>query len=190
MTKYHKSLVEMSKTIKFPSIFSFSAKQEKSIFFFTAAVFITALVLFSLFTQKTEANLSSDIMNDIFGKERLTFLEKNTLIPMSGLVGPEFKVIRKIPVVITAYSSTPEETDSTPFITAAGTQVRNGIVANNYFPFGTKIKIPELYGEKIFTVEDRMSWKKGNYQFDIWFPSHQEAEKFGAERTYIEIVEG
>ena len=28
-----------------------------------------------------------------------------------------------------------------------------------------------------------------NYGVDIWFPSHQEAENFGAKRTYIEILE-
>ena len=92
-------------------------------------------------------------------------------------------------MIVTAYSSTPFETDSDPFITAAGTQVRDGIIANNLLPFGTKIRLPELYGEKVFIVEDRMSWKKGPYHFDIWFPSHWEAKKFGAQRTYLEILE-
>jgi len=114
-------------------------------------------------------------------------VHENSLLPSSPL--PEPKVVKTIKVIITAYSSTPEETDSTPFITAANTAVRDGIIANNLLPFGTKVRIPELYGDKVFTVEDRMSSKKGYYHFDIWFPSHQEAEKFGAKLTHIEVLE-
>lgn len=92
-------------------------------------------------------------------------------------------------MVATAYSSTPEETDGDPFITAASTAVRDGIVANNLFPIGTKIRIPALYGDKVFVVEDRMSKKKGYYHIDIWFPSHAAAENFGAKLLYVEILE-
>ncbi|MDP3003980.1 MAG: hypothetical protein Q8N43_00505, partial [Candidatus Azambacteria bacterium] len=35
-------------------------------------------------------------------------------------------------VVLTAYSSTPDQTDDTPFITASNTRVRDGIVAANF----------------------------------------------------------
>lgn len=95
---------------------------------------------------------------------------------------------QKINVVITAYSSTVWETDDTPYITASGTYVRDGIVANNLLPLGTKIKIPEIFGDKIFVVEDRMNSRKSYYHIDIWFPSYQEALNFGAKRTYIEIL--
>ena len=63
-------------------------------------------------------------------------------------------------------------------------------MANNLLPFGTEIRIPELYGDRIFVVEDRMSRKKSYYHVDIWFPSKEEAKNFGAERTYIEVLEG
>ncbi|MDP3990817.1 MAG: 3D domain-containing protein [Candidatus Nealsonbacteria bacterium] len=114
-------------------------------------------------------------------------LHGNSLLPTSPLPYP--KVMQTINVVATAYSSTPEQTDEDPFITAAGTFVRDGIIANNYLPFGTKVRIPEIYGDKIFVVEDRMSWKKSNYHIDIWFPSYLEAKEFGAKRTYVEILE-
>ena len=39
---------------------------------------------------------------------------------------------------VTAYSSTPEETDDTPFVTASGTSVRDGVIATNFLEFGTK----------------------------------------------------
>jgi len=91
-------------------------------------------------------------------------------------------------VTITAYSSTPEQTDSTPFITASGALVRDGIVACNFLAFNTKIKIPELYGEKIFIVKDRMAKKHSN-KIDIWFPTTEQAKEFGVRKTIIEIVE-
>lgn len=91
-------------------------------------------------------------------------------------------------VIVTAYSSTPWETDDTPHITASGKKVRDGIVAANFLPFGTKIRIPELFGEKIFVVEDRLSPEK-KYHIDVWFPSYKEALRFGAHIAQIEILE-
>jgi 3D (Asp-Asp-Asp) domain-containing protein len=114
-------------------------------------------------------------------------LQGNSLLAVSPLPSP--KVVKTVTMMATAYSSTPQETDNDPFITAAGTWVRDGIVANNLLPFGTKIRIPELYGEKIFVVEDRMNSKKGYYHIDIWFPSYWEAKEFGAKKTYVEILE-
>ena len=92
-------------------------------------------------------------------------------------------------VVITAYSSTVLETDETPLITASGTGVKDGIVANNLLPFGTRIRIPEIYGDKIFVIEDRMNPRIGPYHIDIWLPSYQEALNFGRKNVFIEILE-
>jgi 3D (Asp-Asp-Asp) domain-containing protein len=97
--------------------------------------------------------------------------------------------IRKIRVVLTAYSSTVAQTDDTPFITANGTYVHDGVVANNGLPFGTEIRIPELYGNKVFAVEDRMHWRMGDYHFDIWFPSYEQAKSFGVRYAYVEVLE-
>ncbi|MDX1608211.1 MAG: hypothetical protein R3251_03300 [Candidatus Spechtbacterales bacterium] len=96
-------------------------------------------------------------------------------------------VVNKFWVPITAYSSTPDQTDGSPFITASGTRVRDGIVAANFLPIGTKIRIPEYYGDKVFVVEDRMNaryWQK----VDIWMPTRSEALRFGLRNTYIEII--
>tara|TARA_Y100000310_G_scaffold159563_1_gene159129 strand:- start:1038 stop:1523 length:486 start_codon:yes stop_codon:yes gene_type:complete len=116
----------------------------------------------------------------------LSFSQFNALLPVPSPT-PE-KVVRRVNVVVTAYSSTPEQTDDTPFITASGTPVREGIVAANFLPMGTKIKLPDLYGDKIFVVEDRMHPRK-NYMVDIWFASFQEAKEFGAKLTYVEVLE-
>jgi 3D (Asp-Asp-Asp) domain-containing protein len=131
---------------------------------------------------------------DFFGEPNsengLITIQGNSVLAVSNPANPEPKVIKKMKVVITGYSSTIWETDDTPELTASGSVVREGIVANNGLPIGTKIKIPELYGDKIFVVEDRMSWAKGKYHVDIWFPDYFQAKNFGAKRTYIEILEG
>jgi len=99
------------------------------------------------------------------------------------------KVVQKIKVVMTAYSSTPEETDDTPFTTASGTQTRDGVIANNMLPLGTKIRIPELYGDKVFTIEDRMNRRKSDFHIDIWLPSKALAINFGVKSVEIEVLE-
>jgi len=116
------------------------------------------------------------------------FSQGSFLVSLTNPANPPLKVVRTINTIITAYSSTPGQTDDTPFITASNKDVRDGIIANNYFPFGTQLRIPELYGDKVFVVEDRMSRKKGNYHFDIWFPDYNQALAFGAELTHIEIL--
>ncbi|KPJ73730.1 hypothetical protein AMJ48_00310 [Parcubacteria bacterium DG_74_1] len=74
-------------------------------------------------------------------------------------------------------------------MTAAGTGVREGVIANNLLPFGTKVRLPEIYGDKIFVVEDRMNSRVGYYHVDIWLPSYRDALNFGSKRTYIEVLE-
>jgi len=88
--------------------------------------------------------------------------------------------------LMTAYSSTVDQCDDSPFITANGTYVRDGIIAANSLPFGTKIKFPELYGDKVFTVEDRMH-ERFSDRFDIWMETREEAVQFGAKYVTIEI---
>ena len=90
-------------------------------------------------------------------------------------------------IVASAYSSTVDQTDSTPFITARGTHVRDGVVATNFLPFGTVIRIPDVFGDKTFVVEDRMHTRFSD-RIDIWFPTRAEALNFGLRRVKIEIV--
>ncbi|MCX6731821.1 MAG: hypothetical protein NTX55_02435 [Candidatus Parcubacteria bacterium] len=98
------------------------------------------------------------------------------------------KEIREITVPITAYSSTPDQTDDSPFIVANGTFVHDGVVAANFLPFGTKIKIPGVFGEKVFTVEDRMH-RRFKQRIDVWFPDRQSALKFGYKILKVQILE-
>ena len=105
----------------------------------------------------------------------------------SGYELPAFLVDQKLDLWVTAYSSTPEETDDTPFTTASGTTVRDGIVATNLLPFGTKVKIPEFFGDKVFVVEDRMHQRKTN-NLDVWMGSKKEALRFGVSYATILVM--
>lgn len=98
----------------------------------------------------------------------------------------------KMAVVATAYSPRPQETDSTPFITAAGTRVRDGIIAANFLPLGTLVKIPELFGDKIFTVADRMNRRYTHaypHRIDVFFYDTKKALRFGKQSLMLEVVD-
>jgi 3D (Asp-Asp-Asp) domain-containing protein len=90
--------------------------------------------------------------------------------------------------VITAYTSTPDQTDDTPFIAANGAHVYDGMIAANWLPFGTKVKIPDIYGDKVFTVEDRMNERYGFGRMDVWMDApRQTAIQFGVRVVNVEV---
>ncbi len=96
--------------------------------------------------------------------------------------------IEKIEVIVTGYSSEPEQTDPTPFITANGERVGWGGIATNCLEFGTYIEIDG----QMFRVNDRMNKKydcMGTWRMDIWFPEKKLALSFGAQTKQIRIWE-
>ena len=105
---------------------------------------------------------------------------------------PQYEVVKTYQITVTAYSSTPDQTDSTPCITANGFDLcahdQEDIIAANFLPFGAKVRIPEYFGNRIFTVQDRMN-ARYYYRADIWFKNRQDAINFGAPYTAVEIVE-
>jgi len=144
--------------------------------------------------------LASLIYNLVFPQSALTSIEEQeTVLPLDGLVtlqgqalvqstNPDTPVVvTQYWVPVTAYSSTPDQTDSTPFITASGTGVRDGVIACNFLKFGTRVRFPQLYGEKIFVVEDRMA-VKNSHKMDIWFVSRDQARQFGIKIAKVEIL--
>jgi len=147
--------------------------------------------------------LASLIYNLVFPQSALIGIEKQeielSLKPIDKLVtlqgqalvqstNPDTPVIvTQYWVPVTAYSSTLDQTDSTPFITASGTGVRDGVIACNFLKFGTKVRFPQLYGEKIFVVEDRMA-VKNSHKMDIWFVTREQAKQFGIKIAKVEIL--
>ena len=90
-------------------------------------------------------------------------------------------------IIVTAYSSTIDQCDSTPFITANGKRVYDGIIAANFLKFGTKVRFPEYSGNKIYIVEDRMHQRFSN-RVDIWMNTRTQAINFGVKRLKMEIL--
>lgn len=143
---------------------------------------------------------SENLMGQLFLLEEKPLIEIEISAPSSGNLAmtqdsalivsgapapaPRQKIMR---VVMTAYSSHPDETDDTPFITASGTKTRDGVVAANFLPFGTVVKIPELFGDKTFVVEDRMH-RRFAKRLDIWMPTKKDAILFGKVSAEIEIL--
>lgn len=122
-------------------------------------------------------------------------LWNSSTIPYLSIIEEELNKLiiptTKITVLVTAYSSTIEQTDSTPFITASNKKVYDGLVAANFLSFGTKIRIPEIFDDKVFTVDDRMHRRFNNakpQRIDIWFSTLAAAKKFGVKTLEIEVL--
>lgn len=177
--------------------------RKSSLNILTGSILIGILFLFLPLVQanqEAEADLISNheiILENDLGNKIITFQE-NTLSPSSAICekknsneilteNNEDAVINIIYTTITAYSSTVDQTNSEPFITASGEWVRDGIVAANFLPFGTKIRIPECFGDKVFVVKDRMNRRYQN-RVDVWTTSRENALNFGIKHTYIEVL--
>ncbi len=108
-------------------------------------------------------------------------------LPESAKAEP--KQVLKIP--ITAYTSDVAQTDSTPCIAARGFDLckhnEEDVIAANFLPMGAKIRIPELYGDRVFTVVDRMN-ARYTYRVDIWMREYDDARAFGIKYTTVEVL--
>ena len=176
--------------------------------FLIASIASVSIFCFAFFTESEEllknSNLFSSYVSSkggyfsISGDGFLTTnYSPNYYKPqVSAINNPFQKEVKKVIYAeLTGYSSTVDQTNSQPFITASGYRVADGIVAANFLEFGTKIRIPEYFGDKVFTVRDRMnsrynSPKDGSYHgyIDIWFSTRSEAKSFGRVKAEVEIL--
>ena len=94
--------------------------------------------------------------------------------------------------VITAYNSDVAQCDASPCITANGFNLcKHGVedsIAANFLVFGTKVRIPSLFGDRIFIVRDRMN-ERYSSRVDVWMLEKQDAKNFGVKRAVIEVLE-
>jgi 3D (Asp-Asp-Asp) domain-containing protein len=105
-------------------------------------------------------------------------------LPIAG----ERKARKTFHLTVTAYSSTVDQCDGDPFTTASGERVRDGIIAYNYLPFGTKVRFPDVFPDKVFVVKDRLRAGSSVYLADIWMPSRGEALQWGARILKMEVL--
>jgi len=141
-------------------------------------------------TQKISTSDRSKISTEVFtvrtqkemeilerNKKRLSLYQKKLALynPPKG----------EIEILVTGYSSTPDQTWGDPFTTASGTHVHSRTMAcPPQYPFGTKVQIE---GRGTYICEDRGGKIKGNH-FDMWFPSRHEALNWG-KRVVIATIE-
>lgn len=141
---------------------------------------------FDFFTGGAEPVLASAApSNDLLTEKFIAYENKQAELKVKN-------PLRTYSVVATAYSSEVAQTDDTPCITASGYNVcnhgREDIIAANFLPLGAKVRMPDLYGDKIFTVEDRMN-QRYTYRIDLWKISRNDAITFGKRLVKLEVVE-
>lgn len=95
---------------------------------------------------------------------------------------------RTVAVMATAYTSSVDETDGDPWTTASGAKAGDGIIAANGLAFGTRVRFPDHYGDKIFVVQDRMNPRYGSNYVDLWMPSKSVAKEWGVRKVRMEIL--
>jgi 3D (Asp-Asp-Asp) domain-containing protein len=124
----------------------------------------------------------------------MAFLLLLCLIPIGYIAIPKgiplgHKVVSRGVILASAYNSLPGQTDSSPWVTASGTRCREGVIASNYFPIGTKIYIEGNKAVKggVYTVEDRMN-KRYHKKIDIWFRHYDDARKFGVRKIKYYVL--
>ncbi len=117
------------------------------------------------------------------------FVDKNNGLSYIEELGEPTRVIN---VPVTAYSSTVDQCDSTPCITANGFNLcknnKQNVIAANFLPFGTKVRFPDYDPDTIYTVQDRMN-ARYYYRADIWMKTRQEARLFGLQNLKMEIYQ-
>ena len=100
----------------------------------------------------------------------------------------EPKPAERVEAVVTAYTSLPELTDSTPFTMANGEEVHYGAMAcPRKYAFGTVV-----IGLGIEMIcEDRMNrrYTDDMNHFDVWLPTLKDAKEFGKYKVILYIYE-
>lgn len=148
--------------------------------------FICGIALYGVFAPQT---INADLNNTSHGLSQSTLVQ-NGRLTFCKLNKDTFGPAKKLKLVITAYSSSWDETTGIPgkpgLITASGKPVADGVVAYNHLPFGTRLRInaPGFEG-RTFTVLDRTA--EGRQNLDIWMSTKQDAINFGVLITDIEV---
>ncbi len=118
-------------------------------------------------------------------------LSNSDIIAASSTPNNIEEITRTSTHTMTAYNSEVGQTDNSPCITANGFNVcEHGIedtIAANFLPLGTKVKIPELFGDRVFIVRDRMNKKHPN-RVDVWMKDRHDAVHFGVKVAKIQVL--
>ena len=148
---------------------------------------LTFVIIFDLILFPIPAFASSDNM-----LEEQTITEEIVIAENNLPATNNLQVAKVSYHTATAYNSEVAQCDSSPCITANGFNVcEHGIedtIAANFLKFGTRVRIPDMYGDKVFIVRDRMN-KRYSDRIDIWMLNKQDAKKFGVKVVKLEILD-
>ena len=187
------------KTIALPTVFFAGVSEEKfkkhlplakklalyslsSVILVLGAVNIARAEVAPVPSLRTQLAEGAALLNDAFTPQQPIF-------GFPDVERTEPWVLRSYTSQVTVYHSVPWETDSDPWTTAAGTRARDGVVAANCLPFGTLIRMPDLFGDKVFVVEDRLAPRKSCYIIDVWREYSPHDKSFGAPTVTIEVLQ-
>jgi 3D (Asp-Asp-Asp) domain-containing protein len=153
------------------------------------------------------SNLSQNNDNSVNTEDRIVLISMNGVTKMDnsqnnaeisqnkpsvGTAVKAYNIKKTYKVPISAYSSTVDQTDASPCITANGFNVcennEENVIAANFLPFGTKVQIPDHFGDRIFIVQDRMN-ARYTLKVDIWMKSRDAALQWGVRTATIVVVE-
>ena len=175
--------------VRVEALFALLRRQASSL---SLVVFVAVVATYVLFPKLANADMEFEYMT--LSDETISLIidsmqnetEDYGRLPVSG----DAVARRHYTVPVTAYTSEVGQTDESPCITASGLDVcerdMENVVAANFLPLGTRVKIPELYGDRVFYVEDRMN-KRYNYKMDIWMQELADAKAFGVKYVTIEV---
>ena len=161
-----------------------SLKQAKNIIILLLVTLLFNIYLFSL---PVLASIAEEVSNT--GEENQVIIEKKQVISVENNI---YKVKKETNRILTAYTSEIFQTDDTPCITANGFDLcknnKEDSIAANFLPFGAKVRIPELFGDKVFIVRDRMHPRFHN-RVDVWMIEKHDAIHFGVKSAKIQVLE-
>ncbi len=151
------------------------------------------IVIFSLNFTKPVYAFNFNFFNKLLNKQETKELKSIKNFPQVNNRQPKYTMW----VLATAYSSDVGQTDDSPCIPAMSRfnlceyynkyQV-NDTIAANFLPLGAKVKLPDIYGDRIITVRDRMNKRyNGTVKIDIWMPNREQAIKFGVRWIKMEV---
>lgn len=164
-----------------------SLKLAKRVVFILVLVLVFDFVLFPAPALASEMVETADISEDL-----ITLTENDTEIVNTLPESNDLAVARTKYHTITAYNSEIGQCNNDPCVTASGFNLcEHGIedsVAANFLKFGTKVRIPELFGDRVFIVRDRMNERYPD-RLDVWMLNKNEAKQFGVKIAKIEILE-
>ena len=153
-------------------------------------------IVFQKIERKAEENIKKNreylTLAYFEAQEREKKLDRRGLSTVYRPKNKDWRVVNSSIRTLTAYNSEVAQCNDQPCITANGFNVcEHGVedtIAANFLTFGTKVKIPSLFGDRIFVARDRMNQRYPE-RVDVWMLEKPDAIQFGVRRAEILIVE-